>query len=323
MKGKGENGIYGPRWPKLYRYMKENQLGVAALQETHLTDSDLQWLETNDRFKVFASSLPGHESRAAGVAIVINKSLVSLEDVEVKIIIPGRAISVTFQWHVNLRLTVLNIYAPSRTELETRTFLEDLLEAYTSQPTLTKPDLLVGDFNMVEAAHDRSSSEGSSQATVSVLWNLKRHLGLLDAHLAKYPDSRAVIYRSDANPNYWERLDRAYIKNNLIDWIMDSRVEDTGVESDHRAMVTTLECRRAPYIGKGRWSMPVRLLKSRPFIQKIDACGKAAQERLQAITARTDQLNPQIVLRDFKAEVKQLAREYDKIVKPRSDEQAL
>ena len=60
---------------------------------------------------------------------------------------------ITINWHLERKLTVLNIYAPNETS-ENAHFWETLLEKYR-QGKYKKPDIIAGDFNVTEEAIDR------------------------------------------------------------------------------------------------------------------------------------------------------------------------
>ena len=74
------------------------------------------------------------------------------EDIEEYELVPGRALLAKVPWHGDLLLTVLNIYAPNN-HAESEIFFKNLKLQFETK-TLPLPDLMMGDFNLVEDAID-------------------------------------------------------------------------------------------------------------------------------------------------------------------------
>jgi len=115
---------------------------------------------------------------AQGVAIVLNRELTNIHGIQQQDIIPGRAILLTLPWHSTLTLTVLNIYAPNAHN-ENRAFWETLQEMWETK-NLPFPDIMLGDFNIVEDALDRLPSHSDPAGPVSGLDNFRARLHLQD-----------------------------------------------------------------------------------------------------------------------------------------------
>ena len=111
---------------------------------------------------------------AQGVAIILNRELVDVQNVEVKQIIPGRAMILKLHWHQERTLTVLNVYAPNITAENTQ-FWEKLLGKY-NRGSYRKPDVVMGDFNITEEAIDRLPAREDSPTAVQALAKLMRAL---------------------------------------------------------------------------------------------------------------------------------------------------
>ena len=88
----------------------------------------------------------------AGVALVLNRDIIPDQEVTYEEIMPGRAIQTDIQWHLMLVITILNVYVPNAPH-ENRDFWAKLYKVY-KQPErkIKKPDLMLGDFNLVEDA---------------------------------------------------------------------------------------------------------------------------------------------------------------------------
>ncbi|KAF5362690.1 hypothetical protein D9757_012704 [Collybiopsis confluens] len=221
LNGYGGSGPYhrGNRWTVLNRLMGENKIGLALVQETHMTE--IKRAETEHvfrkRMKIFASNHPTNPTAAGGVAVVINKNLLHAEDAEAKEVIPGRALLVKVNWHQGEKLTVLVVYAPNVTSsdgTENAAFWGTIKE-FLQQPVnhRWRPDLVAGDCNMVEDAIDRLPMREDPREAVDSLDGLKMELGLRDGWRDTFPDSKQFTFsRNDSQ----SRLDRIYVTNKIL-----------------------------------------------------------------------------------------------------------
>ncbi|KAJ7030491.1 hypothetical protein C8F04DRAFT_1186704 [Mycena alexandri] len=77
-----------------------------------------------------------------------------------------------------------------------------------------------------------------------------------------------------------------------------------------------------PFIGKGRWVLPLRLLKDKKVMEQVYELGKEMEARLEkASVVRTDEENPQTIFKHFKDEIITLFRDRDKILVPKLDKE--
>ena len=114
----------------------------------------------------------------AGVTIVINKGLLKSDNVQSNKIVPGRAILATIPWHGDTDLKILNIYTPNDAK-NNENFWDHLNEALTNHPHL-KPDIMLGNFNLVEDSLDRLPCHLDDASAVASLGELKSLTGLVD-----------------------------------------------------------------------------------------------------------------------------------------------
>src|ERR1700734_1349744 len=133
--------------------MKEQCLGVLAVQEAHLTQEHVDSLHTLFGKRLLIHFSQGPNANAQGVAIVLNKELTNIKGVVQQNVIPGRAMLIILPWHADLSLTILNVYAPNAPH-ENQAFWESLSLEWDRQG-LPPPNIMLGDFNLVEDAIDR------------------------------------------------------------------------------------------------------------------------------------------------------------------------
>ncbi|KAF9539431.1 hypothetical protein CPC08DRAFT_770971 [Agrocybe pediades] len=148
--------IPGGKWANVKAMMYEKRIGILLVQEAHLDERrehDLQ--ELFQRQLTILNSADPENPRARAV--------------------PGRAMLARVKTAADKTLTILNVYAPNRDE-ENRTFWETL-NAYFEQNPAHKPDIMAGDFNIVEDRIDRlPMRDCDPEATVNALDDLKSTL---------------------------------------------------------------------------------------------------------------------------------------------------
>lgn len=190
MNGYGAPSIYNQanKWQHMNQVMRDKRIGILLLQETHLTNERVDKIHTlvNRRLQILASYDPENPTGRAGVAFVISKQFVQTQDIAPPVeIIPGRALLLKLKIGDKV-MKILNIYAPN-TGSENENFLKDLHAYFEHNPTL-KPDVVAGDFNIVEEAIDRLPMQMTEhKGARRSLDNLKDQMGLSDGWRATYP----------------------------------------------------------------------------------------------------------------------------------------
>ncbi|KAK0468822.1 hypothetical protein IW261DRAFT_1345799, partial [Armillaria novae-zelandiae] len=146
------------RWLHLNQIMREERISIMAVQETHLTmECKAQIEKIFPKLKVRISEDVNSPTSRAGIAIVLNRRLTNWNSVKSREVVPGRALMIQIEWHRDQKLTVMCIYAPNVTEhqgSENAAFWHDIEEFVQGHPGM-KPDVILGDFNMVEEPIDR------------------------------------------------------------------------------------------------------------------------------------------------------------------------
>ena len=123
---------------------------------------------------------------------MLNKKLTNIKGVKQQNIIPGRAMLITLPWHSDLSLTILNVYAPNAHN-ENQIFWESLDLEWERQG-LPNPDIMIGDFNIVEDAIDRLPSHTDLHSAVASLDNLRNKFQLRDGWRATNPDTKCFSF---------------------------------------------------------------------------------------------------------------------------------
>lgn len=190
------------KWYHVNQLVRDKNLGILMVQETHLTDERKDDIEKlfGRRLKIHHSSDPENPTGKGGVAVVLNKNLVNVQNSVMKVIIPGRAILISVNWHRSEVMNILTVYAPNVTESngdENGQFWLDLKNFFTANPNV-KVDVMAGDYNMVEDAQDRSPARDDPERATDALDQLKSTLYLRDAWRNAFPTDRAFTFIQDS-----------------------------------------------------------------------------------------------------------------------------
>jgi len=181
------DGTRQEKWFEINRLMNEHGIGILAIQETHMTDD----LEKSFRhlfsrkLELYHTPLP-NSPNAAGVAIVLNKTIIKTENTSHQILIEGRAILTKIPWQKDNTLKILAIYAPNNPR-DNQSLWERLTEIFEGNPNLS-PDVILGDFNIVEDGLDRAPGHPDDRGAVEALRMLKNQLCMADGWRRTNPD---------------------------------------------------------------------------------------------------------------------------------------
>ena len=308
--GKGQ--INGPtdtgKWNSLNILTREQKFGIIALQETHLDETTVTKIHDiyGRRLRVFFSAPEQGASNSQGVAFVLNREIVDIMDVKQKDLIPGRAILLSMNWHAGRSITLLNIYAPNDTN-ENVQFWRTLSDRLNENET-NKPEVVMGDFNVTEETLDLLPTREDEINRVESLRNFLRPLNLSDGWRINEPTTCDYTFPANGQRSR-SRLDRIYVTQEILNSSFNWKIINTGVQTDHRAVTAELSTASAPYIGKGRWTLPLHLLYDQKFWEAITPIGIAATKKaIEMEGGRTETYNPQSILRQFKEDIKRIAK---------------
>ena len=127
---------------KIFRYIRENEVQIACLQEVQSSKSRMRIWKNEFRGRIFCSH--GMTS-ANGVAIIISKEL-DIKNVKVDSDKQGRKVSVSFKLYEQ-NYKIINIYVPNEPNVDNQNFFVNVLsEANESEADHV---LLTGNFNQI------------------------------------------------------------------------------------------------------------------------------------------------------------------------------
>ncbi|KAG1760575.1 Endonuclease/exonuclease/phosphatase [Suillus occidentalis] len=305
MRGRWHNG--SDKWKHINQIMKENKLGVLALQETHLTKDEESTLNLTPGLRLhIISSIDSAQTSAKGVAVVLNKNLVNTSGVKTHDLVPGRALLVIVPWRKSDTLKILAIYAPNDPQ-SNQYFWEYLSSKLRGLP---HPDIMLGDFNLVEDALDRLPPKQDSQGPTSKLTELRSRLKLRDGWRTEHPDTLQYTFAQSAlQGGRQSRIDRIYVKDDLLPFSREWEISPSGLHTDHQMVSARISSKTMPYVGTGRWSMPLYVLKDKQLGDEIMKLGEDLQKQISSSkNPRTAESNPQTAFKYFKDKAIKLCR---------------
>lgn len=322
MRGRGSSGdtILSNKWFNINQIMKDKKIGILAIQEAHLTEDYVDTLHTLFGKRLHILFSQGPNPNAQGVAFVINKETIAWREVSIREITPGRALLLTVPWRTTKLLTILNVYAPN-VPSDNGNFWSLLENKWTDRDThLPIPDVMLGDFNVVEDALDRLPSHLDSTTATSPLHCFRSTLNLLDGWRSTFPTTKAFSFMQGST-KVQSRIDRIYTSRELLQTASDWEIDRTAITTDHKMVSVNLIDQDAPFTGRGRWTLPLFLIKD-PILKKdIHKLGLNLQEKLRSNQPRTLEHNPQALFKTFKDDLTKLARDRAKIATPKLEKE--
>jgi ribonuclease HI len=306
VQGRGSNSLFDSKhkWHAINKMIISQKIGIFCAQESHLTEEQTEAInDLHKNIKVF-STIDPNQPNTKGVAVAINKKITNAHQAKTTALVPGRALLLEIPWHANELLTILTVYALNDSR-ENKTFWDTLNDIWDNDNTTHPyPDILLGDFNMVEDPTDRSTGSTDPTEVVNALANLKSKLALVDGWRQTFPHEKSFTLQHRSN-NHRSRIDRIYTTTTVLEMAEDWENVYPPIPSDHKMVTVKIAHTEAPHLGRGRWSIPQRLLNNRPFLKEIEEKGKEILETAMNIkhgnTPRTRTINAQNLWDDWKA----------------------
>ncbi|KAJ3871287.1 Endonuclease/exonuclease/phosphatase [Lentinula edodes] len=297
------------KWKHVWRLLKDKRLAILALQETHLTNERVKEIANHygKKMQVFASHDPTNPTGRGGVAIVINRRSILVDKPKLYPVIPGRALLLQITIHKNNKLNILAVYAPNvsgNNGSENAQYWNDIKTYFETRPNVPKPDIILGDFNMVEAGLlDRIPAHDDPEEATDALDDLKTFLKLHDGWRTINPNKRSFSYMQLATGSQ-SRIDRIYVTDPLLETAREWNIRETGIHNaDHSLASVWITSEEAPWIGKGRWRIPDYVIKDKDLLNYAREQGIKAEQELQSLTIWTPTKNAQTIWHTFKMRV--------------------
>ncbi|KAJ7231631.1 Endonuclease/exonuclease/phosphatase [Mycena rebaudengoi] len=320
MKGYGNSNTHHikNKWKHVNQVVREKRLGILLVQESHMTEERRSEVEKlfSKRLKIFISSNPENPTQRGGIAVVLNRELTNTNGVKTWEISPGRAMLVQTNWHRGEVVTFLAIYAPNIPE-ENKCFWEKISSWFNLNPRAPKPDIMAGDFNIVEDTIDRLPMHADCPAAMDTLDELTTSLQLFDGWRETYPTTKAFSFCQPRDgKSSQSRIDRIYVSAKLFATAREWKIEPVGIPTDHK-MVSVQTLRAIPVTK--RWSIPKHLIADKILAKSIKESGIEALKKISQLNnnVRFTGHNVQTIRASFKSEITQVAKGREKAIVPK------
>jgi ribonuclease HI/exonuclease III len=314
------NGLTAPtqgltalgKWSMINQTLNQYKIAILALQETHLDRETLEQLQTcySKKMHILHSEDPDAPRATAGVAFVINKSLIAPRKLSTHELHAGRALALKIEWLESETTTLLNVYAPNDRAAHP-VFWRDI-DAQRRARRLPRPDFMLGDLNVTEDPIDRTPPRLDEPNAIDALREIRNDWDIQDAWRLSHPNERVYTYRANVNSQEIKsRLDRIYIASQLTQLTFNWEMTPSPVPTDHWLVLVKYAPADAPEIGKGRWTLPLHMTENQKVLDAIIKRGMVLQtnlENLQRENTVWETANPQRLWKDFKSDIQSTAK---------------
>jgi ribonuclease HI/exonuclease III len=314
------NGLSAPthgmsaleKWAMVNQTLNQHKIAILALQETHLDHEALERIQScySKKMIICHSEDPDAPRSTAGVAFVINKTLIAPRNISTYELCAGRALALKIEWLETETTTLLNVYAPN--DRSAHSDFWEKVETQRRSRRLPRPDFMLGDLNVTEDPIDRSPPRLDDPSAIDALRETRNAWDIQDAWRLTHPNERAYTYRANANGQQIKsRLDRIYISSQLIQQTFHWEMTPAPVPTDHDLVMVKYAPLDAPEIGKGRWTLPLHMTENEEFLDTIIKRGMTLQtdlDTLQRNTPERSTANPQQLWKTFKTDIQNTAK---------------
>jgi len=296
------------KWSQIYDRMRDDRIGILALQETHLSpEMSAEVQKHRPRIKVIGSA---HENATstAGIVLVLNRQQVeNAEDTPYWEIIPGRALAASVNWH-GQKLHIMTVYGPNDANESSQmwSMISDWLEAPGCP--IPKLDILLGDMNFVEDEIDRQPMHLSRVDEAATEFSrLRIGHNLIDGWRARNPGTLEFTWRRRGQSQR-SRLDRIYLAPRWAESDRNWQTINALTGTDHYMVSVVITDHQSPKIGEGRFAIPNNVIDSREFLTSVKPILKALHSNLTNTETTTNARSPQILWAEFKDQIGSIAR---------------
>ena len=279
---------------KVFRYLREQKVDIACLQETHCTKQK-QKLWRNEWHNLFFCS--NGESNARGVAIALSGKFSESQVLNVQSDKDGRMIAIQLLVATQ-KVKIINLYAPN--EDNPLFFAEYLQQCCTPEDDLT---YLMGDLNVVlNPQIDKKGGVTSPSKSREIINTFLENEDWIDTWRAFHGTDFQFTWKG-GKPLVMTRLDYILAPLGSFTKIMKCQIVP-ATQSDHCLVIITLNL-SPNFRGPGYWKFNVSHLHNPIFVSEMN-------EAIDNLKSRSKQYNPTNRLAFFKSNVRETAVQLSK-----------
>ena len=162
------------KWSYISQTIYRRKIAILALQETHLDQEKIERIRGSfsKNLEIITSEDPDDPTGRAGVAFIINKTVLDPRELTKHELHPGRAILIKIKWLEACETSLLNVYVPTNRTAQ-QPFWEGI-ETMRRAKRLSRPKIVLGDFNVTEDKIDRAPAHGDNKAATEALRNIRQ-----------------------------------------------------------------------------------------------------------------------------------------------------
>lgn len=269
-----------PKMHEVISFLKYKKAHLALITETHMTPPRLQTLREAYPDYSFYSNSPCSDSLGV-MFVILDQNRVK----ECKVFFSddvGRALGIKCKIEGSKRAThILGVYAPN-VESENVKFLNGI----NTPDAVAKADLVLGDFNRVEAAIDRNPHRREDLRVINALQDLTLPYGLVDGWRETHENELQYTYSSTGRLMSSSRIDRIYCTQALFNKSDNWKIHDKPLFTDHSAVSVDISPRAQIKLGKAQWHMNVKRFDHPKFRDPVKRALKEGISKISLLWAR-------------------------------------
>jgi len=252
------NGLDDNKTKQILKLAKN--YNVICLQETHNMDKRLVHYIEDKLNAIFIIQNDPIATRS-GVGMIINsqKTRQNWKLINTPTDLQGRIL------HIELNgIHIINIYAPAKRKQRIHFLykLSNYIHQYNRHNLV-----LIGDFNSIVTDIDkRNGMKRWDRSMKHHILGLITNNNLIDTFRYLHPAELKFTYIRE---NTASRIDHAYVTNNFITKIIDSKIREEKI-GDHNAIELTVKEENDSRWGKTHWKFNNSLLQSQNFTDEIE-----------------------------------------------------
>jgi hypothetical protein len=171
---------------------------------------------------------------------------------------------------------------------------------------------------MVEDAVDRLPAHPDHTGMTQALYELRSMLRLEDGWHKYRGNEKAYSYLQKAT-NIHSRIDCIYATADITKNANEWDIKTSPVTTDHSVVSVRIANPKLPQQGRGRWQMPMFLLRDKEFQREAKHLAKELGDKTDKIGKRTHRNNVQLLHRELKWQIRNLAIKRAKQAVPKMD----
>ena len=284
----------------LIRTLKQEQIDIALIQETYLSNEDLDYLNKLWSGEIHLSQ--GTNNSKGLLTLFSHK----LSEHDIKIIHKDeRTIISRLKTKENEYIHIVNVYGPcnSKEKVEYFTSLGKKIKTISEEKYVSS-FICGGDMNIVKHNElDIISGNKHDQITVDRLNQFVNELNFGDVWRIFNPDKKRHTWRRG---QVARRLDYLFIEENLLNFVEHADIKNIGF-SDHSCCCVTLSFSKFKR-GPSYYKMNTNLFTDIDFVDLI-------KKQIPIILKKHIDLNPQQRWEMFKIEMSEITQQYSRYKK--------